>query len=713
MLITLKGGKMMKKFLTSVFISLCIMFGIYFPTFAESTQASIVDLSSVVGKATSYASADFNGDELLLLSYQCQKDTYTYYLTIYNTKTSKVRINHKKLDKKFCALDDIYGAQYQSNGQILIYGVDYKKNYVSVGKGILYNASLKQIKKINYTEPDSGDYTKKSSLITTRFCGEKEYAFNYDSEGLYQYLVFYDTPKYIYIEKDAKNLCQINYKKKMLTCKYSSKGNKNYLNFTVKDYNKGVCINRITISPQKKNSIMSLVRSCMNGKYACLIVEEYKDEKTTVTPYLWDYTQNSSNTKLNVKKLTQSGLSKENTTLIQNIKTKYGIHIYNKSIKSDVGEGEQCEKASPISLYIVLTTMQEALKLFPEGFFKELCQSDPNWKSCDIYMVEDIPGNTAGYVRYSDCAMVLGARVFTNSVLVHEFMHQMDIQIYAYYEKQNQDFSDMWNALNPKSFTYGENQSFNEKYFVSGYAMTSANEDRADLFMYLFYSDEYYHAWDKYPTLAKKAKFLSDSIRKAFPSVQSVKQTVWEKDVPKVVLDQGKITDLTKTSNGIKIQWKKISNAGGYYIYRQTGGKGGYKKIATIQKGSILTYTDKKVKNGIKYQYKVKAFKGKVTGNSSAAKETYYMQQPVIVSSKTTSKGILVKWKKNTEATGYEIRYRMASGKYTTLVIVSNDTVKWTIGNLKKNKSYQVSMRTYKKVNGTRYISAWSKPVSN
>jgi hypothetical protein len=706
----MKGDKPMKKILVSVFISLCIILGVYFPVSAENPQDSVVDLSSIVGESMEYVSVDFSGNNLLLLSYKSQQEKITYYLSIYDTKTQNIK--QKKLNDKNCTLDVFYGAKFQSKDQILIYGADYKKDGSFVHKGILYNNSLKKIKKIKYTQPEFEDLAKKSSLITTRFSYEEEYAVNYDFDNIYQYLVFYDDPQSIYIEKDSKNFCQTNYKKKMLTSKYTSTDQEESLTLSVKDYQKSVCVNQITILPKQQKSMLNLQKSCINNQYACLILEEYTEgESTITTPYLWNYAKTPTNTGLTVEKLTKSGVDKKNKTLIQNIKKKYDINIYNKKLQSDVGNGEKCKKASSVSLCMVLSTMENALSLFPNGFFTEICQGSSIYKSCDIYVVEEIPGDVSGYVRYSDLAMVLDASSFTNSILVHEFMHQMDIRISDYYEKQNKYFLDLWDRLNPKDFYYTttEDREFNQSYFVSSYAMTTSNEDRADLFMYLFYSDEYYNSWTKYPNVAKKAKFLCDSIRKAFPSVQAVKQTVWEKNAPKVVLDQGKITDLTKTSKGIKIQWKKVSNAGGYYIYRQTNGKGGYKKIATIDKGSTLTYTDKKVKNGSKYQYKIKAFKGKVKGSNSAVEMTYYLTQPTISSIKKTSKGIFVQWEQNKKVTGYEIRYRSGSEKYTTLIINNKDTVKWTITKLSKNKSYQISVRTYKKVNGTKYISAWSK----
>lgn len=64
----------------------------------------------------------------------------------------------------------------------------------------------------------------------------------------------------------------------------------------------------------------------------------------------------------------------------------------------------------------------------------------------------------------------------------------------------------------------------------------------------------------------------------------------------------------------VKLTWKKVSGANGYEIYRSTKKKSGFKKIATLKKGSIKKYLDKKgVQSKKVYYYKIKAYK-KING---------------------------------------------------------------------------------------------------
>ena len=66
----------------------------------------------------------------------------------------------------------------------------------------------------------------------------------------------------------------------------------------------------------------------------------------------------------------------------------------------------------------------------------------------------------------------------------------------------------------------------------------------------------------------------------------------------------------TSTKNSVTLKWSKATGAEGYVVYRKTG-NGKFTKIATVKGASKLSYTDKSVKKGTKYTYKLKAYSGK------------------------------------------------------------------------------------------------------
>lgn len=59
----------------------------------------------------------------------------------------------------------------------------------------------------------------------------------------------------------------------------------------------------------------------------------------------------------------------------------------------------------------------------------------------------------------------------------------------------------------------------------------------------------------------------------------------------------------------VKVTWKKVSNASGYEIYRAKKANGSYKKVGTVTSKKALSFTNKSLKKGKKYYYKVRAYR--------------------------------------------------------------------------------------------------------
>lgn len=136
--------------------------------------------------------------------------------------------------------------------------------------------------------------------------------------------------------------------------------------------------------------------------------------------------------------------------------------------------------------------------------------------------------------------------------------------------------------------------------------------------------------------------------------------------------------------------------------------------------GKYYSVTYKNNKNSGKATVIVK-FKGKYSGSM----KTLFTIKPKTISASpdlfAKSKGIVVKWKKQTtQTTGYQIQYSTGS-KFTekstkTITISKNKTTSKKISGLKANKKYYIRIRTYKtvKVNGNsvKVYSDWSKEKS-
>lgn len=120
--------------------------------------------------------------------------------------------------------------------------------------------------------------------------------------------------------------------------------------------------------------------------------------------------------------------------------------------------------------------------------------------------------------------------------------------------------------------------------------------------------------------------------------------------------------------HSVKLIWQQDSSAAGYYIYRSVKENGTYRKIKTITKNSVLTYTDTKLVPGKKFYYKIctytkEAGQTAVAGELSAA----VMAQPqaggpdfVAVKTNVGNRSLSLEWKKAANAAGYRI-YRSLS----------------------------------------------------
>lgn len=112
-------------------------------------------------------------------------------------------------------------------------------------------------------------------------------------------------------------------------------------------------------------------------------------------------------------------------------------------------------------------------------------------------------------------------------------------------------------------------------------------------------------------------------------------------------------------SNQVKLTWKAGENAKGYFIYRAEG-DGAFEQIGSTKK---LNYTDKKVKNGKAYKYKVQSINGTSTATSSVVK-AYPMDKPKGLKAKLIESDTKVQlsWKAVTGAQEYWI-YQKSPGE--------------------------------------------------
>lgn len=145
------------------------------------------------------------------------------------------------------------------------------------------------------------------------------------------------------------------------------------------------------------------------------------------------------------------------------------------------------------------------------------------------------------------------------------------------------------------------------------------------------------------------------------------------------------LSSLSKTADGFKLSWKKLSGASGYYVYRRAETDSYYVKIASTTSNS---YTDTSAIGGIKYYYSVKAYNSVGISGMPTAKSGIFLSAVKISSSTNTKKAITISWSASRGATGY---YLYKNSKYYKTI----KTTSFTDTDVKKNTTYTYYVKAY------------------
>lgn len=150
-----------------------------------------------------------------------------------------------------------------------------------------------------------------------------------------------------------------------------------------------------------------------------------------------------------------------------------------------------------------------------------------------------------------------------------------------------------------------------------------------------------------------------------------------------------------KDTTSVVLSWDKKSSVTGYQVYRKAG-SGDWKKIKTITKNSTVSFTNKSLTLGTKYQYKVRAYyktdeKTYYGAYSSVKSITPTLPAVVGIQLNTfiTKNKATITWDKISGAKSYQV-YDYSSGKGVKLAEVTLN--KATIA-VEDNSIYQLKVR--------------------
>ncbi len=165
----------------------------------------------------------------------------------------------------------------------------------------------------------------------------------------------------------------------------------------------------------------------------------------------------------------------------------------------------------------------------------------------------------------------------------------------------------------------------------------------------------------------------------------------------------------SKTYNSITLKWNKIPVMSKYVLERATKANGPYTVINNNLSTSTTKYTDKNLKLGQTYYYRIKGFYSntKSFDYSYVVNTKTTLNTPVLYVNNYKTKSLKLSWKKVPGATKYVI-YRSSSAKGPYKAIISTSKTSYINKNLKKNKKYYYKLRAYKVVDGKRVYSPYS-----
>ena len=165
--------------------------------------------------------------------------------------------------------------------------------------------------------------------------------------------------------------------------------------------------------------------------------------------------------------------------------------------------------------------------------------------------------------------------------------------------------------------------------------------------------------------------------------------------------------------NDVKISWKKVSNASGYYVYYKSPTDTSYKRLSATTGTSVKKAN---LNDGVKYTLKVVPYykngKNIYTSLSSKAASVYTLKKVSTPKISKSGSKVKVSWTNIEGETGYQIS--RSTKKANTSIVSTYKTTSGTSKTLsaKKGKTYYYKVRAYKVVNGKNIYAPWSNVIS-
>ncbi len=162
----------------------------------------------------------------------------------------------------------------------------------------------------------------------------------------------------------------------------------------------------------------------------------------------------------------------------------------------------------------------------------------------------------------------------------------------------------------------------------------------------------------------------------------------------------------------VNLSWNKSPKADGFYVYRKEGASS-EKKIADVPMGDAINYTDRSVKTGETYTYRILPYTetddGEKTAGNFSGKQTLRIDDSLKLpkaSASTKGKHMTLSFQQ-AEGKYYETQYSWNGKKWKNQSRMKGKLQKKIVKKIKA-KGFFLRVRSYDIVNGKKIYSKWS-----
>lgn len=185
----------------------------------------------------------------------------------------------------------------------------------------------------------------------------------------------------------------------------------------------------------------------------------------------------------------------------------------------------------------------------------------------------------------------------------------------------------------------------------------------------------------------------------------------------KTVSDVEKFEVTQTFDSAASFEWKKVSSADGYIIYKAEAGSGEFEKAAQIKNAKTKKFKLEKLEQATEYKFYITAYKGEENPvESKEHPEVSLCTLPAKQKLESVESGdvgqMKVKWTINSKAVGYQLQYVQGGGKdfsaAKTVNVKDKAKSSYVIKDLKAKKTYSARVRTYITYGNETLFGKWS-----